>query len=90
MASSIVEIAQTVEKEAKDKYNSKNLLENLQSYTPQVFMEIVEYFKQQNELHPHLEAYEIYLVIEENLPSKNPSKEDIQKAIDGLLNVDEA
>jgi hypothetical protein len=80
------EISETITKEAAHKYGTKNLIEEIQSYRPEVYNGIVEYFKAQNEPHPHLEAYEIYLLVEENLNSDNPSNDEILKAIESLLN----
>jgi|GEM_PF-5255807 len=90
MSEELKEIAGSIHKEAKEKYKSENLLEDLEGYNPAVFNEIVEFFTAQEEAHPYLEAFEIYLVIEEALPSKNPSKAEIQKAISKLLIIDEA
>jgi hypothetical protein len=88
MTASLDEIAETIQKEAKDKYNSKNMMEYLKAYNPDVFKEIVDYFKEQEEQHPNLEAYEIYPMIEENLSTANPDKKEIRGTIDNLLNMD--
>ncbi len=89
MSDDLKVIAESIHREAQEKYKSENLLNDLEGYSPEVFGEIVEFFKVQNEAHPYLEAFEIYLVIEEALPSKNPSKKDIQKVIGELLNIAE-
>jgi hypothetical protein len=88
MTPNLSEIAGTIQKEAQEKYASQNLIEDLEGYNPEVFSEIVEFFKAQNETRPHLEAFEIYLMIEENLPSDNPSTKEIRKTIDSLLGID--
>jgi hypothetical protein len=88
MTANLSDIAGTIQKEAQEKYSSKNLMEDLGSYNTEVFNEIVEFFKAQNEERPHLEAFEIYLMIEENLPSDNPSIDEIRKTIDSLLGID--
>jgi hypothetical protein len=90
MTANLSDIADTIQKEAQEKYASQNLMGNLEGYNPEVFTELVEFFKAQNEEHPHLEAFEIYLMIEENLPSDNPSTQEIRKTIDNLLGIDMA
>ena len=90
MSEDLKNIAESIHQEAQEKYKSENLLKDLEGYNPEIFLEIVEFFKAQNEAHPYLEAFEIYLVIEEALPSENPSKKAIQKAIGELLIIDEA
>lgn len=87
MAPNIADIAKTIENEARNKYNNENLLADLQSHNTDVFLEVVEFFKAQDEEHPHLEAYEVYGLVEESL-SENPGKDEIQKVIDGLLNLE--
>ncbi len=87
MAPNIADIAKTIEKEAQDKYNGETLLADLQSHNTDIFLEVVEFFRAQEVEHPHLEAYEVYGLVEESLP-ENPGKEEIRKVIDGLLNLD--
>jgi hypothetical protein len=88
MTENLSEIAGTIQNEAKAKYDPKKLVEQVEGLNPEVFLELVEFFKAQNESHPHLEAFEIYLMVEENLPSKNPSKAEIRQVISDLLGVD--
>lgn len=85
MTSKFSDIAETIRKEAVGKYSGKNLMTSLEGFNPEVFKEIVSFFKEQSELHPHLEAYEIYPLVEETLSSKKPTKEEIRQALDGLL-----
>jgi len=82
------EFAEAIEREAKEKYSAATLLEELKDYNPGLYMEIVEFFKDQGERHPYLEAFEVYPLVVESVNGENPSREEIRGAMDRLLDME--
>ncbi len=82
-----LEIADTIEKEAQKKYEQRSLALDIDKYVPSIYLEIVEFFKEQQEPFPHLEAYEVYQLVEGNLSTDKPNRTEVRGVLNQLLDM---